>query len=149
FQEVAGSLTAHDIPNPSYHFFSQKRLRHKILSSRLQESHSNFLICLGSKQNDAYSTQFRPASDCRYHFLAANFGHHDVAQNQVRFVLERLLNTFLSIERGDHVVVAAQGIDDELIHVWVVFDDQYRPPLHAVRTICLDWELRRPQLLKH
>src|SRR5262249_46381917 len=64
-------------------------------------------------------------------------------------MLERLLKTFLSIEGRDHVVFAAQCIDDELIHVWVVFDDQDRPSLQAVWAICFDRKLWRLQLLKH
>src|SRR4030095_131698 len=148
FQEVTGSLPAHDIPDSSFNLLSHKRLRYEMLGSGLQEPHPNFVGLLGGQQNEPSALQFRPAPDIRYHFLAADFRHHDVAHNQVWFVFERLLETLLAVERRDDVVFRAQRVDDKLIHFRVVLDDQDRALLNVIRGNCLDRKLWCPQFFK-
>src|SRR5262245_64069963 len=63
-------------------------------------------------------------------------------------MLDRFVKTFFAVECTNHVVFAAQYIDDESIHLRVVLDDQDRAALLAIHRNRLDWRLRRLQLLK-
>ena len=119
----------HEVADADPQVALRERLDDEVLGAVIEELHHQLLVGLGREQQDGRVLQLRARPHLRDHLDAAHVRHHDVRDDDHRIEAERLLDPLAAVERRHHVVVAAQALRDEAVHVGVVLDDQHaRPP---------------------
>ena len=125
---LARLLAEHQVADPDQQVALGERLDDEVLGAVVEELHHQLFIRLGREQQDRRVLQLRPRPHLRDHLDAADVRHHDVGHDDHRVEAQRLLDPFAAVERRRHVIVAAQALHDEAVHVGVVLDDEDARP---------------------
>ena len=129
-------LGVHRVPHAHHELLLRERLHHVIPGAVVEELHQELLVGLGREQEDRRRFELRLPPHRRDHLDAADVRHHDVRHDQRRAKLQGFLEPFAAVERRHHVVLSRQALDDEAVHVGIVFDDEDTRPAACRRVEC-------------
>ncbi len=106
-------------------FLPRERLGDVVVRPDLHAGDQVADLALDREHRDRDVARFRSALERRADFPARQLGHHDVEQDEVRVILDRLLDALAPVAREDGAVpgVVEDRLDDEK-DVFVVVDDQ-------------------------
>ena len=113
-----------EIAGPDQQIALGEGLDDEVLRAALQEPILELLVGLRRQQEDRGVLHLGMLAQLGDHLFAADAGHHEVRDDEIRMVRQRLLEPLLSVERGEDLVVRGQALADEAVHVGVVLDHQ-------------------------
>ena len=126
--------------DPSRKVGKVKGLDNVIVCAQFQPSHPLLCASQGGQEDNINIGLPRIFADLPADFQAAHFGHHDVQQGYVYWLLGKLLHSLFAIGRDHHpiAVLAQNGLDDlQLIRV-VLRNQNGDRPLLDFRTRTFD-----------